>query len=103
MARTVLLLCRPFLTKRLSLFQNRLRSLFLLVGRITILSKNPLDDYANLGAGVFAPGPVDGHAAFEPFNQFLSDKFQYIVTQYLNGTVVNSTRTSTIRIPDSDC
>ncbi len=43
----------PFLTKRLSLFQNRLRGFLLFIRRVIVLAKNPFDDYTNLSSGVF--------------------------------------------------
>ena len=52
-------------TKHLHIFRNCLRSLFLLVGLITALAKNPLDDYANLSAGVLPDSPIYGNTFAE--------------------------------------
>jgi hypothetical protein len=83
---------RPRLRQHLRLFEHCLRSLLLLVGRVAILSQDAFHDDPQLGANVFAHGPVDGNVSLHRFNQLASHLNQRRLAQHLDGAVVDFQR-----------
>ena len=83
--------CPPF-GKHFRLFKNSPRRLCLLVGRILVLAKDTLDQYAKMGAHGLTNCPVNRQVVAHGSHQFAGDGAQDLVAQDPDGTVIGLKR-----------
>lgn len=81
-------LSHPLSTKQLRLHQHRLHRLFLQVRRVAVFVQDALHHDANLRAGAFPQGPVDGHTLARLGDEFGGDDFEFVVAHGLHGGFV---------------
>jgi hypothetical protein len=81
---------RPIAAQQFRLFQNGLRSFFLLVRGIAVFAEDAADEDANLSLRGFAERPVNRHTFADMGNQFARDIFQRRFTENFHGAVTLS-------------
>lgn len=65
--------------------QHELNGGLLLIGWVFVFPQDALDHQPQLGADVFAAGPVDGQVLLQVFGEFMGDLFQGFITQFPDG------------------
>src|SRR5260370_1121042 len=71
------------------MLQDRLRRLFLLVGRIAVTSENTLDEHAQVGPNILPNRPVDGYVVANGPHEFLGNDPKRLVAENLDGTIID--------------
>ena len=70
------------------MFEDGLGGSFLLVGWIAMAAEDAADEAAEVGADVFAEGPVDRDVVADGVDEFAGDVAKGFVAEDLDGAVV---------------